>query len=133
MGNLSGRDGKPPPSATVAMSGRQLEEVPDDAIHVGITNLDLSFNKLVDLPVKMGSIDALKFIKLQGNRLTEIPKVLFKPKMVSLESLTLDRNALHRVPNQISILLNLTQLILSRNQVCSCLVFVFRLCCWCST
>lgn len=115
MGNRSSAEVDLQPR--VAITNQHLVEVPEGLIHRKITNLDLSFNRLVDLPLKVGEIEALKFLKLQGNRLEEIPKAVLKSKLATLEFLALDRNCLKRLSPQISLLHNLTQLALSRNQV----------------
>ena len=77
--------------------------------------ISLAKNKLTELPKELWKLKNLKELHLERNRLTSLPDSL--DLFTKLELLDLDRNNFESVPLAISRLDNLKKLIFSRNQI----------------
>lgn len=80
-----------------------------------LRTLDLSENRFVTIPERIGDFTLLKHLNFSDNRLVELPDVL--GKLTKLESLNAQNNLIVRLPKQLSNLANLKQVHLSNNQI----------------
>lgn len=96
-----------------------LKEFPKDLqkLTKNLRTLDLSDNKLPELPPSIGSFSLLKNLVLSRNKLEILPEQLGNLK--KLESLSLDGNSLTRLPESLSQLSNLRTLNVSENKITS--------------
>jgi len=79
------------------LAGMGITAVPERL--AGLTNLmrlDLSRNRLTDLPGWLGDLQSLTYLKLGGNELTSVPGSL--ARLERLRSLDLSRNNLTALP-----------------------------------
>lgn len=77
--------------------------------------LDLSFNRLTEIPKSISRLQNLTSLNLNDNRLTEIPESISRPQ--NLISLNLGGNQLTALPKWLSRLQNLSSLNLGVNQL----------------
>ncbi|KAJ6627048.1 Leucine-rich repeat-containing protein 57 [Pseudolycoriella hygida] len=80
-----------------------------------LRTLDISENRFVTIPDKIGDFTLLKHLNLNHNRLVELPDAL--GRLTKLESLNAINNLIARVPTQLANLINLKQVHLSNNQI----------------
>ncbi|KAJ3438514.1 hypothetical protein M0812_17703 [Anaeramoeba flamelloides] len=80
-----------------------------------LTFLDLSFNRITQLPKEIGKIENLEVFKLNNNRLDVMPNCLFKLK--KLYSLNLSKNSITNTVQPISLMKSLAILDLSYNKM----------------
>lgn len=80
-----------------------------------LRTLDLSENRFVTIPEKIGEFTLLKHLNLNDNRLVELPEAL--GKLVKLETLSAVNNLIVKLPKQLVNLSNLKQVHLSNNQI----------------
>ena len=80
-----------------------------------VINLNLSYNRLRNLPDSIGNLINLKSLDLHANGLTTLPDCF--ANLVNLQHLNLDENQLVQVPICIFSLVNLQHLNLSRNKL----------------
>lgn len=93
-----------------------MEEFPDDLTKVSgiLRSLDLSVNRLGSLPgPTIGSFKALKTLNLSANRLVQLPPEL--GQLIKLETLLLQDNRITELPSTCADLKNLKELNLARN------------------
>ena len=83
--------------------------------NTSITMLNLSYNKLTELPKSIRKITSLRKLELQYNQLTKLPKSI--GKLTELELLDLQKNQLTKLPISIGNLTNLRELVLQENQL----------------
>ena len=82
---------------------------------LNVTELDLHFNQLTQLPKEIGNLVNLTWLYLSDNQLTQLPKEI--GNLVNLTALDLSDNQLTQLPKEIGNLVNLTWLALSDNQL----------------
>ncbi|CAA2977547.1 plant intracellular Ras-group-related LRR 7-like [Olea europaea subsp. europaea] len=124
----------------VALRDCKLKTVPDEVIDLerSVRTLDLSHNRLVDipmeisklinlqrliladnvierLPMNLGKLQSLKVMTLDGNRVTTLPDEL--GQLVKLEQLSISGNLLLNLPETIGSLRNLVLLNVSKNRL----------------
>ncbi|GAV57522.1 LRR_1 domain-containing protein/LRR_8 domain-containing protein [Cephalotus follicularis] len=124
----------------VALRDAKLKTFPDEVLELerSVRTLDLTHNKLVDipmeisklvnmqrlvladnlierLPVNMGKLQSLKVLTLDGNRMTSLPDEF--GQLVRLERLSISGNMLTRLPETIGSLRNLSLLNVSNNKL----------------
>jgi Leucine-rich repeat (LRR) protein len=80
-----------------------------------MTKLNLSFNKLTELPAEIGLLINLTELDLRNNKLTELPAEI--GSLIKLIFLYLANNKLMKLPAEIGLLINLTNLNLHNNQL----------------
>jgi len=109
----------------VFFTNKDAELIPAYIFHKDITSLDLSFNRLVNIPKETSLLRKLKVLRIQCNLVQMIPQALCDA-MLPLEHLVLDRNQLAVVPDCIGNLTSLIQLHLSRNKVSLSMLLVLH-------
>jgi internalin A len=77
--------------------------------------IDLSKNRLYDLPEDIGELVNMRSLDLNDNLLEGLPKGIYKMKQ--LETLNVSRNRLYDMPLTLCTLPNLRKLILERNKL----------------
>ncbi|KAK3094165.1 hypothetical protein FSP39_024892 [Pinctada imbricata] len=94
-----------------------LKEFPEEInkLTKNLRTLDLSENKIQDLPSSLGNFSHLKSINLSSNRLESVPEELGNLKKI--ESLSLEKNCLSGIPSSFSKLTNLRTVNLSENRL----------------
>ncbi|KAI7746189.1 hypothetical protein M8C21_016267, partial [Ambrosia artemisiifolia] len=127
-------------SGIVALRDAKLKSFPDEVLELGksVRTLDLTQNKLVDvpeeisklmsiqrlilannvierLPMNIGKLQSIKFIILDGNRLTTFPDEV--GQLVRLERLSISGNLLTSLPETLGSLRNLLLLNVSHNKL----------------
>jgi hypothetical protein len=80
-----------------------------------LTRLDLNYNQLVNIPKEIGQLSALTELYLYMNQLVDIPKEI--GQLSSLTYLNLNNNRLEDIPKEIGQLSSLTTLYLSHNKL----------------
>lgn len=100
------------------LSKMGLSEFPKDAISQlknNVRSMDLSCNKIKQIPESIGTFIQLKQINMNSNKLTSIPDEIGHCR--KLETITMTDNFIVSVPTTISDLSNLRVLNLSGNQI----------------
>ncbi|BAY24777.1 Miro domain-containing protein [Calothrix sp. NIES-2100] len=97
------------------MTEQELLQVIEQAAIKGVTELDLSGNRLTALPPEIGQLVNLRSLNLWGNRLRSLPGEL--GQLVNLQSLNLYNNRLRSLPGEFGQLVNLQSLNLYNNQL----------------
>jgi internalin A len=87
----------------------------EEAARTGQTELELSFNKLSELPAEITELANLTTLHLSGNQLSDLPAGI--TQLENLTTLHLNFNKLSELPAGIGQLVNLTTLNLSQNQL----------------
>jgi Leucine-rich repeat (LRR) protein len=80
---------------------------------INLQKLDISFNKLTDIPKSIGKLTNLEVLLLNNNNLTDIPKSI--GKLTKLQVLTLYYNNLTDIPKSIYKLTNLQEFFFGYN------------------
>lgn len=81
-----------------------------------ISTLDLSFNKLTQLPSSIANLGDLALINLRDNQLVELPVELFT-YCTKLKIVDLSQNCLESIPSAISSLIDLREFYVSSNRL----------------
>ncbi|KAF0910866.1 hypothetical protein E2562_004825 [Oryza meyeriana var. granulata] len=104
----------------VALRDARLKVVPNEVLQVGnsLRILDLTNNKIVDIPQEIGRLVNMQRLVLAGNLVENIPANI--GYLRNLKILTLDRNRISVLPEELGSLSNLQQLSISQNSL-SCL------------
>ena len=84
-------------------------------VNKDITNLNLSYNNLTQLPVEIGQLTQLTILNLSNNKLTYLPVEIWQ--LTQLTSLLLTTNNLTKLPVEIGQLTRLTKLDLQDNEL----------------
>ena len=84
-------------------------------VNKDITNLNLSNNKLTQLPVEIGQLSQLTMLDVSYNNLTQLPVEI--GQLTQLTTLHLSHNKLSQLPVEIGELTQLTSLHLSNNKL----------------
>ncbi|OEL33749.1 Plant intracellular Ras-group-related LRR protein 7 [Dichanthelium oligosanthes] len=101
----------------VALRDARLKEVPIEVLQVGnsLRTLDLTNNKLVEIPQDIGGLVNMQRLVLAGNLIENIPANI--GYLRNLKILTLDRNRISILPEELGSLSNLQQLSISQNSL----------------
>lgn len=103
----------------LSLAGQNLLSLPeeplDNAIEATVTTIDLSRNKLSELPDKMSAITTVTDLKLTLNRLTDLPEWIGE-KYKYLQILDISKNCLQSLPTSFSSLKYLRDIDLSFNR-----------------
>ncbi|NET83099.1 MAG: GTPase [Moorea sp. SIO1F2] len=98
------------------LSHNKIEELPKYLGNLSnLTWLNLSHNQLSNLPESLGNLSNLTWLDLSGNQLTKLPESL--GDISNLISLNLSRNKLINLPGYLGNFYNLTRLYLSKNKL----------------
>ncbi|XP_026827400.1 leucine-rich repeat-containing protein 40 isoform X2 [Ooceraea biroi] len=102
-----------------SLAGQNLLELPEeivqDAMEAAVTTIDLSRNKLSELPDKMSAITTVIDLKLTTNQLTRLPEWIGEAYKY-LQVLDINKNCLQSLPKSISCLKFLHFIDLSHNR-----------------
>ncbi len=79
--------------------------------------LDISNKRMISLPENIGELQALKVLKLSGNKIQSFPESFWQ--LNKLEVLNISNNSLLELPENIGSLKGLKKLYLSRNHISS--------------
>lgn len=103
----------------LSLTAQNLQDIPetilDDAKTAGITCIDLSKNKLKELPDKLALLPSVEDLKLGCNQLTEFPHWLGE-SYHHLSYLDLSRNLLTTLPESVGLLARLREINVSFNK-----------------
>ncbi|XP_032664524.1 leucine-rich repeat-containing protein 40-like isoform X3 [Odontomachus brunneus] len=103
----------------LSLAGQNLVELPGevlaDAVEASVTTVDLSRNKLAELPDEMAEIVTVTDLKLISNLLTRLPEWIGE-KYKYLQTLDISKNYLESLPLSISCLKYLRYIDLSFNR-----------------
>lgn len=103
----------------LSLTGQNLHKVPDtvieDAASAGVTCVDLSRNRLRELPEKLSSIEATTDLKLKCNQLDTLPEWLGQ-RLKHLRYLELSQNCLTVLPASIGELEHLREINIACNR-----------------
>ncbi|XP_011689782.1 PREDICTED: leucine-rich repeat-containing protein 40-like [Wasmannia auropunctata] len=103
----------------LSLTGQNLleisEEVLENAAEASVTTVDLSRNRLSELPDKMSIIATVTDLKLTSNHLASLPEWIGE-KYTCLQVLDLSKNHLHSLPSSIGCLAYLRDIDLSFNR-----------------
>jgi len=98
------------------LSGNKLTELPETIGNLNsLHNLNLFWNILTKLPETIGFLTLLKELKLGNNKLKELPEAIGNLRL--LQKLDLNNNQITGLPESIGNLTSLQKLDLSNNQV----------------
>mgnify|MGYP001187658034 CR=1 FL=1 len=97
------------------MTNERVMQLIREAYKKNLTELDLSGNKLTQLPPEIKELKNLTTLYLSFNQLTQLPPEITELK--NLTTLILFENQLTQIPPEIAELKNLTRLVLSGNQL----------------
>jgi len=92
-----------------------VEEILEDAAEAAVTTIDLSRNKLSELPDKMSAIVTTTDLKLTSNHLANLPEWIGE-KYKYLQVLDISKNYLQSLPSSIGSLKYLRDIDLSFNR-----------------
>lgn len=102
-----------------SLAGRNLLELPEevvqDAVEASVITIDLSRNRLSELPDSMSGIGTVTDLKLTANQLTHLPEWIGEAYKY-LQVLDVDKNCLQSLPDSISCLEFLRYIDLSYNR-----------------
>jgi len=102
-----------------SLAGQNLlgiaEEILEDAAEASVTTIDLSRNKLAELPDKMSAIVTVTDLKLTSNHLASLPEWIGE-KYKYLQVLDISKNYLQSLPSSIGSLKYLKDIDLSFNR-----------------
>ena len=84
-------------------------------IQKSLTELDLRYSRLQELPDSIGMLSHLTILRVNGNKLQELPNSI--GSLSHLVELDLSKNRLQKVPDSVGMLNNLAELDLSKNQL----------------
>jgi leucine-rich repeat protein SHOC2 len=91
------------------LSGQKLTELPDSIGELdSLLELDLSNNQLIRLPDSIGNLTKLTYLNLRSNHLNELPNSI--GKLRKLKTLVIHKNSLIKLPESISNLTQITRL-----------------------
>eukprot|EP01122_Echinamoeba_exundans_P011045 TRINITY_DN4269_c0_g1_i1.p1 TRINITY_DN4269_c0_g1~~TRINITY_DN4269_c0_g1_i1.p1 ORF type:complete len:1857 (-),score=321.81 TRINITY_DN4269_c0_g1_i1:1141-6711(-) len=93
----------------------QLDTFPDLASLVKLSHLDLSHNRIVQLPLFLSKLERLQTLKLNDNRILEVPKHIKSLSM--LRELYLHENLIHRISKGLAACKKLYKLTLEYNNL----------------
>ncbi|KZC08775.1 PREDICTED: leucine-rich repeat-containing protein 40-like [Dufourea novaeangliae] len=103
----------------LSLAGRNLVELPqevlENACKADISTMDLSRNKLSDLPDELSIITSIGDLKLTSNQLTHIPEWIGE-KYKYLQALDLSKNLLESLPSSLGLLKYLREINISSNR-----------------
>lgn len=103
-------------SHSLYLTDQELKSVPPAAMEAtGLQRVDLSRNKLAELPPSVGGLGNLQAMFVRDNRLHGLPEEL--GLCVALEEIHADRNLLTTLPDSIGQLVNLRMLRLRDNRL----------------
>lgn len=97
------------------LSGQKLKEVPDLRVFKNLNALDMSQNKLRELPAWFGQLGYMQELRISRNKLVDFPEVICK--LSHLKRLDLSRNALTGLPKCMGGLKEMTSLDLWDNDL----------------
>lgn len=114
-----------------SLAGQNLLELPEeileDAAEASVTIIDLSRNKLSELPDKMSAVATVTDLKLTSNHLANLPEWIGE-KYKCLQVLDISKNFLQSLPSSISCLKYLRDIDLSFNRYYFIVKYNFDLC-----
>ena len=108
-----------------SMDTQELLKIITNAANDGVTELDLSFRGIQELPSEIGKLQNLTSLDLSGNPLRKVPAAI--TQLQNLTSLDISKNQLSEVPAAITQLQNLTSLDISANQLSAVPAAIFQL------
>lgn len=107
-------------SKLLNLTGQNLHHIADtileDASIAGVTCIDLSKNKLSQLPEKLALIKTAEDLKLSCNRLISLPNWIGESFNCYLRYLDLSKNQLTSMPDSIKELKHLQEINISQNK-----------------
>lgn len=97
------------------MTKEELLRVIEQAATEKSTRLDLSDQRLAELPPEIGQLSELEFLDLSNNRLTSLPPEI--GQLINLNNLSISDTQLTSIPPEIGQLINLERLFISDNPI----------------
>ncbi|KAL8034030.1 hypothetical protein ABFX02_12G000300 [Erythranthe guttata] len=103
----------------VALRDSKLKTFPDDVLDLerAVRTLDLTHNKLVEIPMEISKLINLQRLILADNVIDRLPMNL--GKLQSLKAMTLDGNRVTTLPDELGQLVKLERLSISGNLLLS--------------
>lgn len=103
----------------VGLRDSNLKKLPSEVLDLArnVRTLDVTHNKLVDLPVEIGGLVNLQRLMVSENLLQCLPSTL--GRLQSLKVLALDENRLTTLPDELGLLVRIERLSVSMNSLTS--------------
>ena len=98
------------------LSSERLTELPEEIGKLkNLRKLDFNWNKISKIPDAIRDLTSLEVLNLSYNQISEIPNTI--TKLTNLKQLYIRRNKISEIPDAITKLTNLTELYISHNQI----------------
>lgn len=101
---------------TLQIDCNKLTNLPNELSScILLEDIDITSNNLTSFPLCILQLHKLKHLKLNNNRISEMPSELFA-KLENLQTLQISNNQLRQIPDSIELATKLNELNLSSNK-----------------